>query len=353
MPTKIEKDAVTGTDTTGHEWDGIKELNTPLPKWWLYVFYATIAWALVYCVLYPAWPSCRPIRPACSATPAAREITQELLAAQAARSAPVVDRIRARLARRDRGDPELLAFAHRPAGAPSSRRTARRAMAPAAPARAAFPTWPTTTGSGAARRRRSTRRSGTASATPDPESRQSQMPRFGVDGVLTAAADRATSPTCAVAVRPGRGEPAARSGARRSSPRTAPPATATTARAIRSWARRAWPTRSGSMAATRRRSSSSIANAAQRLDAGLVRAARRRHDQDADDLRPRARRRQVARAASRGRCRWIRSPRLLGPDETRSRHACAEGGASALCEPDQGLSARRSADAAAASSGRC
>ena len=47
MPTKIEKDAVTGQDTTGHEWDGIKELNTPLPKWWLYVLYATIVWAAV------------------------------------------------------------------------------------------------------------------------------------------------------------------------------------------------------------------------------------------------------------------------------------------------------------------
>ena len=56
MPTKIEKDQITGTDTTGHEWDGIKELNTPLPKWWLYVFYATIVWAAVYVVLYPAIP---------------------------------------------------------------------------------------------------------------------------------------------------------------------------------------------------------------------------------------------------------------------------------------------------------
>jgi N-terminal domain of cytochrome oxidase-cbb3, FixP len=36
VPTKIEKDAVSGRDTTGHEWDGIKELDTPLPKWWLY-----------------------------------------------------------------------------------------------------------------------------------------------------------------------------------------------------------------------------------------------------------------------------------------------------------------------------
>lgn len=52
-----ETDAHTGTETTGHEWDGIKELNTPLPKWWLYTFYACIVWALGYYVLYPSWPS--------------------------------------------------------------------------------------------------------------------------------------------------------------------------------------------------------------------------------------------------------------------------------------------------------
>ena len=59
MPTKIEKDAVTGTDTTGHEWDGIKELNTPLPKWWLYTFYASILFAVVYSVLFPSVPGLR------------------------------------------------------------------------------------------------------------------------------------------------------------------------------------------------------------------------------------------------------------------------------------------------------
>ncbi|MEO1774882.1 MAG: cytochrome-c oxidase, cbb3-type subunit III [Pseudomonadota bacterium] len=51
-----EIDEVTGTDTTGHEWDGIKELNTPLPKWWLYTFYVTVAWGLGYTIFYPAWP---------------------------------------------------------------------------------------------------------------------------------------------------------------------------------------------------------------------------------------------------------------------------------------------------------
>ncbi len=56
MPTKVEKDSITGTETTGHEWDGIKELNTPLPRWWLYVFYASIAVSVVYWILYPAIP---------------------------------------------------------------------------------------------------------------------------------------------------------------------------------------------------------------------------------------------------------------------------------------------------------
>ncbi len=44
------------TETTGHEWDGIQELNNPLPKWWLYVFYATILFAVVWAVLYPSVP---------------------------------------------------------------------------------------------------------------------------------------------------------------------------------------------------------------------------------------------------------------------------------------------------------
>jgi cytochrome c oxidase cbb3-type subunit III len=51
-----ERDEHTGTETTGHEWDGIKDLNTPLPRWWLWVFYGSVAWALVYWIVMPAWP---------------------------------------------------------------------------------------------------------------------------------------------------------------------------------------------------------------------------------------------------------------------------------------------------------
>lgn len=53
---ETELDHVSGKTTTGHQWDGIKELNTPLPRWWVYTFYATIIWAIGYWVVYPAWP---------------------------------------------------------------------------------------------------------------------------------------------------------------------------------------------------------------------------------------------------------------------------------------------------------
>ena len=53
MTTKPDPHSV---ETTGHSWDGIEELNNPLPRWWLWTFYITIAWGIVYTILYPAWP---------------------------------------------------------------------------------------------------------------------------------------------------------------------------------------------------------------------------------------------------------------------------------------------------------
>ncbi|HZV56217.1 MAG TPA: cytochrome-c oxidase, cbb3-type subunit III [Sphingobium sp.] len=49
-------DEPTGTQTVGHEWDGIEELDTPMPRWWLWSLYASIVFALGYTVFYPAWP---------------------------------------------------------------------------------------------------------------------------------------------------------------------------------------------------------------------------------------------------------------------------------------------------------
>ncbi len=54
---KKEIDATSGVETTGHEWDGIKELNNPAPRWWLWVFYICVIWSIGYWVVYPAWPT--------------------------------------------------------------------------------------------------------------------------------------------------------------------------------------------------------------------------------------------------------------------------------------------------------
>src|SRR5215467_11375755 len=56
MTEHSELDQVSGRTTTGHQWDGIKELNTPLPRWWVITFYLTIIWAIGYWIAYPAWP---------------------------------------------------------------------------------------------------------------------------------------------------------------------------------------------------------------------------------------------------------------------------------------------------------
>jgi len=49
-------DEPTGTAFVGHEWDGIEELDTPMPRWWLWCLYLSIIWGIVYVILYPAWP---------------------------------------------------------------------------------------------------------------------------------------------------------------------------------------------------------------------------------------------------------------------------------------------------------
>ncbi|MFN2348191.1 MAG: cytochrome-c oxidase, cbb3-type subunit III [Thioalkalivibrio sp.] len=53
-PTDKKQAAV---QTTGHAWDGdLQEYNNPLPRWWLWGFYATVVFAVVYWLMYPAWP---------------------------------------------------------------------------------------------------------------------------------------------------------------------------------------------------------------------------------------------------------------------------------------------------------
>jgi len=56
MSGKPKIDEISGTETTGHEWDGIEELNTPMPRWWLWIFYASIVWGIGYAILMPSIP---------------------------------------------------------------------------------------------------------------------------------------------------------------------------------------------------------------------------------------------------------------------------------------------------------
>lgn len=53
---KVTQQQPKDVGTTGHIWDGIQELNNPLPRWWIWTFYLTIVFAIVYTIAYPAWP---------------------------------------------------------------------------------------------------------------------------------------------------------------------------------------------------------------------------------------------------------------------------------------------------------
>ncbi len=56
MCAKRVKDVPSQVETTGHVWDGVEELNNPLPRWWVWVFCLTIIWGIGYTIAYPAWP---------------------------------------------------------------------------------------------------------------------------------------------------------------------------------------------------------------------------------------------------------------------------------------------------------
>jgi len=56
MADQVKVDSHSGTQTTGHEWDGIEELDTPIPSWWNWILWATIIWSIGYWIAMPAWP---------------------------------------------------------------------------------------------------------------------------------------------------------------------------------------------------------------------------------------------------------------------------------------------------------
>jgi len=105
-----ETDALTGTATTGHEWDGLRELNTPLPRWWLWIFYATIIWAIGYWIVYPSWPLMTSYSKGIWGWQSREAVVKDLDALRALRG-PMVEKLSASSLVQIVADPQLLEFA--------------------------------------------------------------------------------------------------------------------------------------------------------------------------------------------------------------------------------------------------
>ncbi|MDX2103618.1 MAG: cytochrome-c oxidase, cbb3-type subunit III [Alphaproteobacteria bacterium] len=186
MPTKIEKDAVSGTMTTGHEWDGVKELNTPLPSWWVYTFYATIAWAAVIMLLYPSVPALSGYWKGLIGYSAREEVMQDMATARQARAA-TFQRIETASLADIRRNPELFTVALAGGKAAFGENCAACHGAGGQGAKGGFPSLADDTWlwGGSLSDIQQTIQYGIRNTHA--ESRQSAMPKFGIDGVLTNA----------------------------------------------------------------------------------------------------------------------------------------------------------------------
>ena len=114
MSTTPHRDEVTGIQTTGHDWDGITELDQPLPRWWLIIFYLSIIGAVFFWIWYPSWPIWKDgewtFTRGLSGSTARDDVAAEMAKVSAARQA-YLEKIRAMKLEDIRRDPEMLRFA--------------------------------------------------------------------------------------------------------------------------------------------------------------------------------------------------------------------------------------------------
>ena len=99
-------------ETTGHSWDGIEEYNNPLPRWWVWVFYATIVWGIGYSIAYPAWPLIKEATPGLLGASTRADVAAEIAAVDAANAA-IKDKLIAADMTAIGADPELAGYAER------------------------------------------------------------------------------------------------------------------------------------------------------------------------------------------------------------------------------------------------
>ena len=180
-----ERDDHSGVETTGHEWDGIRELDNPLPRWWLWVFYGCIAVAVVYWILMPAWPGLNSYTPGVLKQSDRADVAGQLQALQVQRGRGETMLATASLQQIE-ADPDLQAHALSVGQSVFGDNCATCHGAGGGGARG-YPNlrddvwlW-----GGSLEEIEHTLRVGVRSAHP--ETRTSQMPAFGRDGMLSAA----------------------------------------------------------------------------------------------------------------------------------------------------------------------
>ena len=178
--------------TTGHSWDGIEEFDNPMPRWWLWTFYLTIAWALAYMVFYPAWPLVRGATQGLWGTEAAGD-SRMAVAEEIKRFDEANAPIKAKLVAADLNaiatDPELEGYARSAGAAVFKTFCAQCHGAGAAGVQnLGYPNlldddwlW-----GGDMESIHLTITHGIRN-TEDPDARYSEMPKFGADGLLEAA----------------------------------------------------------------------------------------------------------------------------------------------------------------------
>ena len=243
-----EIDEATGVETTGHSWDGIKELNNPLPRWWLYLFYICIAVSVVYWVFMPSWPGITGYLKGTRHHSERENVNEAVAALEAKRSDQMQQLLNVGSVGEIENNPDLLQYAIT-AGASVFGDNCATCHGAGGQGNPGYPSlvdddwlW-----GGSLSDIQQTIRYGIRSGHD--QARLNTMQAYGRDGVFTR--DQIADLAEYVVSLSGReADPRPSSAPRRLSLKFAPPAMAPTARAFRRRARRTSPTASGSMAAT-------------------------------------------------------------------------------------------------------
>ncbi len=179
-------DPATGVETTGHEWDGVTELNNPMPRWWVSIFYATIVFAVIYTIFFPAWPLVETATRGVLGYTARGEVAEKVAAHKEMQSV-WKDRIAAASMEEIREDPDLFNFALASGAANFAVNCSQCHGAGAAGNVGGYPNlnddawiW-----GGDLENIRYTITHGVRNED-DPDARYSEMPRYGVDELLSA-----------------------------------------------------------------------------------------------------------------------------------------------------------------------